>query len=957
MICNHLSLLAFMACLLLQPVQADEAPTGQADEAPTVQAELSAFRLADPSLSISLVAAEPAVASPVAIAWDEFQRLYVVEMTDYPADGSGGQIKRLEDRDGDGIYEHVSLFAEKLAYPSGVLPYKGGILVTSAPNLLFLKDTDGDGRSDLREVVLTGFGEGNQQLRVNSPTWGLDNWVYLANGRSGGAIRRPADPIAKAVSITRNDIRLRPSTGQFEPITGFSQFGLPRDDWGNRFPSWNTVPIRHAVTEIRGPNTGQVADILNLDDGGRLYSLAPSQKRFNAESVAFFNATCGPVINRDRQLGPAYQGHAFLCEPLSSLVHHRELVPDGPTFHARRVEQGREFLASANPWFRPVNLANGPDGALYLVDFCRAWVEHPAFVPEKLRNSVDFRQGHQKGRIWRIQARSNPEKNTTPPPGKLTTNDLVALLEHPNSWYRDTAQRLIVERQESAAIAPLRLLAKNSRQPLAIIQALWALSGLNALENDSIHQALLSNNQHIREQAVKLSMAELPEFQNQLATLASDPSIRVRLQVAISLSAIDSPIAIRSLGKIASTDADSPYISPIILTKAQKNPLQFLQSILSEKPQWLNQPDPFQANFLEQLASMGSLQKNATQIRSFLDLSISAISQPISLSILSGLYQNGDPFKSSGLVLTKPQETSLNTILQHAQSTVNSTTTQGWIRALAFRLLANSNPEIARLMLTKIIQADQPPDLQIAGTRVLPKFLNQTILNNLYENWDKLSLSSRRTIIATLSTNSDLASTLLFAIEKGRLAPSEIDPSSRQAMRKLSDPDFQKQITRVLNDSPLGNRLNVINNYSPALALKANPADGKTLFEKNCQACHSYRGKGAKVGPELAGVAGKSQMELLISILDPARDATPDGIAVVVLTKDGRTLSGLLAQETPTNIKLKRAEGIEDSIDRSEIESIRSTGRSLMPEGLEQVISTQQMADLISFLRDPAIAP
>ena len=176
-------------------------------------------------------------------------------------------------------------------------------------------------------------------------------------------------------------------------------------------------------------------------------------------------------------------------------------------------------------------------------------------------------------------------------------------------------------------------------------------------------------------------------------------------------------------------------------------------------------------------------------------------------------------------------------------------------------------------------------------------------------------------------------------------------------MRKLSDPDFQKQISRVLNDSPLGNRLNVINNYSPALALKANPADGKTLFEKNCQACHSYRGKGAKVGPELAGVAGKSQMELLISILDPARDATPDGIAVVVLTKDGRTLSGLLAQETPTKIKLKRAEGLEDSIDRSEIESIRSTGRSLMPEGLEQVISTQQMADLISFLRDPAIAP
>ena len=172
-----------------------------AEGPPSVNEARAAFRLADPSLTIDLIAAEPDVVSPVAFAWDEFGRLFVAEMTDYPAAPTGGRIKLLEDRDRDGHYEQVHVFAEKLPYPNGVLPWNGGVLVTAAPDLLFLKDIDGDGKADVRRVVLTGFGEGNQQLRVNSPTWGLDNWVYLANGRSGGAVRRPGDPVASAVPI------------------------------------------------------------------------------------------------------------------------------------------------------------------------------------------------------------------------------------------------------------------------------------------------------------------------------------------------------------------------------------------------------------------------------------------------------------------------------------------------------------------------------------------------------------------------------------------------------------------------------------------------------------------------------------------------------------------------------------------------------------------------------------
>jgi len=518
-------------------------PKISADDAPTVAAEQASFQLADPNLSISLLAAEPAVASPVAVAWDEFGRLYVVEMTDYPADGSGGQVKRLEDRDGDGIYEHATLFAEKLAWPSGVLPYKGGILVTSAPNLLYFKDTNDDGKADVREVVLTGFGEGNQQLRVNSPTWGLDNWITMANGRSGGAVRKPGDDPARAVNIPRNDIRFQPMTGEIQAIAGFSQFGLPRDNWGDRFPSWNTVPIRHVVLENQSVNgttqPGLVADILDLNDGGRLYSQAPAQKRFNAESVAYFNATCGPVINRDGGLGPNYVGDALVCEPLSSLVHRRRLIPDGPTFKAVRVEEGREFLASAHPWFRPVNLANGPDEALYLVDFCRAWVEHPAFVPEKQRNSVDFREGHQRGRIWRIHDKNEKDVKHIQWPGALKSAELAALLEHENSWCRDTAQRLIVERQDKNAVDELKRIVGESKNPVAVAQALWTIQGLGALSQDLLKQAVRSPDEKVRRQAVRLMGLNISENQALLASLASDSSALVRIEVVRALSGPD----------------------------------------------------------------------------------------------------------------------------------------------------------------------------------------------------------------------------------------------------------------------------------------------------------------------------------------------------------------------------------------------------------------------------------
>jgi putative membrane-bound dehydrogenase-like protein len=921
---------------------------GVAQNAPTVKEESAALQLADPNLMIEIVASEPAVKSPVAIAWDEFGRLYVVEMTDYPADGSGGQIKRLEDRDNDGHYEHVTIFADKLSYPSGVLPWKGGILVTSAPNLLFFKDIDGDGRSDERNVILTGFGEGNQQLRVNSPTLGLDNWVYLANGRSGGAVRRPADSAEKAVAIPRNDLRVRPTTGEFEPIAGFSQFGLPRDDWGNRFPSWNTVPIRHVVLE-NGSLPGidpalQVAEILNLDDGGRLYSLAPQQQRFNAETVAFFNATCGPLINRGSLLGAQYHGHAFVCEPLTSVVHHRRLSPNGPTFRADRVEEGREFLASSHPWFRPVNLANGPDGALYVVDFCRAWVEHPAFVPEKLRNSVDFRQGHEHGRIWRIRPKSSSTKLSNKFPGSADIATLVNNLSSESPWLRDTSQRLLIDRQDSNSVKPLIETVEKSTNSLAIVHALWTLEGLNALPEKCVATALHSRNEHVRFQAIRLIQDNPDRFLRLLDLNTVDSSIPVRLQTIIALSKLKDDSGLALLGKIAAKDADSIWLSSAILGAIEGRADRFLSGLLKSQPDWLDSPSQVQANFLTRVATQIAQNSKPSDLEALISLTSSSKNDVVSLSLSLGRLEARSPQKLA------EQE------IHRARSVLLDRQRQGWVRALAFRVLAQgSKPDVQR-QLRDSLKFDQPGDLQSMAARSLPQLATEPILKEVFDGWEDLSITTRRLLLGGLTSTPKLAGWLLDALKEGKVTPSEIDPASRNLLRKLGDASFQKRVSAAFKDDPARDRSEVIRRYETALKLTPDPTRGKLLFERNCQTCHTHSGKGTKVGPELLGVASKSSAELLISILDPAREATPDGIGVIVLTKDGRTLSGLLVEDTPSAIRLKRAEGIEDKIVRSEIEAIRSTGRSLMPDGLEQLLGPQEIADVIGFLRNPTTA-
>ena len=390
-----------------------------------------------PGLVVELVASEPQVIDPIAIDWGPDGKLWVVEMGGYPMgnDGrnkAGGRIRCLEDTNRDGRYDRSTLFLDGLNYPTGVMAWRKGVLVTCAPEIFFAEDTTGDGRADRREILFTGFGEVNPQHRVNGLRWGLDNWIYCANGDfaeirdrsttalrsqvngpsegatqdlqglllSGGRIRSLRTGVE--VDIRGKDFRLRVDDGRIDPQVGQSQFGRDRDDWGNWFGCNHAKPLWHFVLADdyirRNPHVPVPTPRIDVID--RLTKL------FVRDGTAHFTSACSAMIYRDELLGTPFAGNAFVCDPARGVVHRSLLSPSGLTFTSRRPpgdeKQQREFLSSEDPAFRPTMARTGPDGALWVVDMQRSILEHPHWLPKGWEKRVDPRAGDNRGRIYRI---------------------------------------------------------------------------------------------------------------------------------------------------------------------------------------------------------------------------------------------------------------------------------------------------------------------------------------------------------------------------------------------------------------------------------------------------------------------------------------------------------------------------------------------------------------------------
>ncbi|MBP8257025.1 MAG: HEAT repeat domain-containing protein, partial [Opitutaceae bacterium] len=543
------------------------------------QASLAAIHVPD-DLVVELVASEPDVQDPIDLAWGADGRLWVVEMGDYPLGvdgkgGTGGRIRVLESTKHDGRFDRSTLFMDGLHFPTAVMPWRDGVLVIAAPELLFLRDTDGDGRADERKVLFDGLGVGNQQHQANGLQWGLDGWVYVANGGTRGSIASKQTGVS--IDMTR-DVRIRPDTGEAEPLTGRSQFGRNRDDWGNWFGCNNANPVWNYALEDRylkrnpslvPPNP--VVTVPEIPGAAPVYPRSRTLARFNnAGHFNAFTSACGVMVLRDGALGPEYTGNIFVCEPVHNLVHREILTPLGATFRSQRApgEEKSEFLASTDNWSRFTSIRMGPDGAMYLPDMYRRVIEHPQYIPaEWLALLGDLRQGSQMGRIYRVRRRDAPLR-AVPMLDRADAAGLARALTSPSGVVRDLAQQQWVWRGMEWPTGALERLLDDAR-PETRVQALCTLNLVHRLSPKLVIRALGDASPGVRRQAIRLAEQYSGDtaLLARLVALVKDPDPLVRQQLGYSLGFWSGKGAGEALLKIVEEPGDA-YIKAAAMSSA-----------------------------------------------------------------------------------------------------------------------------------------------------------------------------------------------------------------------------------------------------------------------------------------------------------------------------------------------------------------------------------------------------
>jgi len=596
----------------------------------TPEEALNAFQLRE-GFEIELFAAEPFVMDPVEMIFDEQGNAFVVEMPDYPfppgAGNGAGRIKALLDTNADGRIDRSIVFADSITEGTSMLPWKQGLIVASAPYILYLKDTNGDFVADTREVLFSGFFASNSEAQITSLRFGIDNWIYAANNGQSGEVIFHRKPEAPALSMGGADFRFRLDRGEFEREAGAAQFGHTMDDWGHRFITQNTLHIRHVVIPWRylhrHPHLSSTAALVNISDHDlEMFQQTPPpywraertrrrQKQYAEENLDreeyaedHFTGCSGGTIYDGDAFPPAYYGNVFTGDVAGNLVHRDVLFPlnDRPTFVARRdeAEKDREFLASTDPWFRPANFAIGPDGSLYVIDMYRQHIETPLSIPEDLKADMDFLSGSDLGRIYRIvpdkiEGKNLPASN----PGEMSSAELVAALGHPNRWWRLQAQRLILERQDMSALPAVIDLFSKHEIPVVRLHALYVVEGLNALDAGLVSQALRDPHPGVRKHGLILS-ERYPQLLPRLHAMLNDSSIQVVFQAVLSLGWSSDKNAIEDLAKALAVHGNDPLFRTAVLS-SNAGTSSLLVDELINKYSFFEKPEPWKGSLTEEL--------------------------------------------------------------------------------------------------------------------------------------------------------------------------------------------------------------------------------------------------------------------------------------------------------------------------------------------------------------------
>ncbi len=944
---------------------------------------LSTFAVA-PGFRMELVAAEPLVCDPVAMSFDEDGRLYVVEMRDYSeqADEHLGRVRLLVDTNEDGRFDESHLFADGLSWPTAIICYARGIFVGAAPDVLYLKDTDGDGRADQREVVFTGFHRTNVQGLLNSFQWGLDNRIHGATSSSGAEVRRPDDPRAMPVVLGGRDFAFDPRTREFRATSGGAQHGMSFDNWGRKFVCSNSDHIQQVMFDdhyvarnafLAAPSArrsiaadGPQAEVFRTSPVEpwrvvrtrlRVKGVVPGPVEGGGRAAGYFTSATGVTIYRGDAWHEAYRGSAIVGDVGSNIVHRKVLEEHGIELTARRANDGSEFISSSDIWFRPVQFANAPDGALYIADMYREVIEHPLSLPPVIKKHLDLTSGRDRGRIYRVVP-DDYRQRPLPRLASAPTAELVATLAHPNGWHRDTARRLLYERQDASAVDDLRQLAVHSNLHECRLGALYVLRGLDALTAEQVLHALHDHYPRVREHAVRLAEPLANEHEavrSMLYSLVNDPDMRVRYQLAFTLGEITDDSRLKVLANMARRDSADPWIRLAILSSLNHGASEVFTDLAADAVS--SKVDPSR-NFLIDLARQIGARAKSDEIGVVIrSAEATANVDPAwGHQLLRTLCQALAASRGAGWrqALTAADaeriEPLVRDLLSAAQAKAADVEAPIDARIEAIHTLALGTFSDVEPILLPLLSSHEPQTLQAAALAALGTFDDVAAAAIIGDAWPSFTPSLRRQATEILFSRQAWLPALLDAVERGQINALDLEAARVKSLTEQADPTIAQRARQLFADVRLARRQDVVEAYRPAIGVSGDAERGRETFRRVCAACHKLEGVGHEMGPSLATIQNRGPEAILLNVLDPNREVNPQYLNYALVTDDGRTLTGILAAETATTVTLTRAEGQSDTVLRVRIDELRSTGLSIMPEGIEQQIDQAAMADLIAYL-------
>ncbi|MCI0628782.1 MAG: c-type cytochrome, partial [Acidobacteria bacterium] len=789
------------------------------------------------------------------------------------------------------------------------------------------------------------------------------------------------------------DFRFRPGQLKIEPTAGNSQYGNTFNERHHRFGLWNNNHVRHMVIENKYLDRNPLQSVASAmqfpsdhENQSIVYPITELPIYIHESQVGMFTSACGNTAYTGGNFPAPYDHSYFVCEPVHNLVHSDLLAPGGATYVARRSFDKAEFLASTDGWFKPVFTTVGPDGALYVADYYRKYVEHPDFVPEGMEGKFDLRAGAGQGRIYRVL---HSRSKTAPKPRlkDASSAELVGQLSNPNLWWRTTVQRLLVERQDTSMVLKLEALARQSATPQGRAHALWTLEGLGRLEAEVVLAALADESPLVREQAIRLSEeVTSARIRQELLEMTGDPDDRVLFQLVCTLGTnVDEP-AFAALTKITLAHIEDSWFQIAALSAAPVSGSTWFQAV-DRRPGFLSRPSRGKEDFLRRVASIVGAKQDNREMEALL----AAINRPTGadwwrVATLAGLAEGIQRGGRRQAVLSRAAQATLSELLgaspkvvSAALDVIEKTTPPDLprlqaathrsaavarnerdpleVRVNAVRLLGLARSNSSLTLLDQLLVPQRPTEIQRAAANSLLARGNPTAVRILVNKWKGFPVPVSETVWNAFSRNTQHLSLLLDAIEAGKLPPFSLNVTRVNQLLHHTDDGVRKR-AKTLFAEVASDRQKIISSYHDAASRRRDVARGKEVFRRVCSGCHRIADMGSEVGPDLANLGGRlTKGNLLTQILDPNTNIASGYEEYIIETADGRTITGILAEDSATSVTLRRKEGYQDTVLRNNIARMRAGTVSAMPEGHEREISSAQMSDLLEYLQNLGSVP